>query len=318
METFDTFEFRRPALAREYLSLLSANHGRPLALFAPRQVGKTFFLEHDLAPAAIQAGLLPVYVDFGLLQDDLLGAISRPLEAALSQPHTEKILLMLDEVQTLADTPEGVRLIANLRIVIESRRKDLCAILTGSSQTGLLRLMSTLGTPLVPFAQLIPFPNLDDDFLRALANHFNALLPEMTLEMAGLRAAFGKVGFKPASLKDVVKTMAIHGTTDFSQGFEIFLASDTQVATWMSVLRSLTSFDRGVLITIAQGQPPLNPQTLKALEVIPGAKPTVENVRASISRLKRAGILSIGTGPTIEDHLFADFLAKQHLRDRTT
>jgi len=29
-------------------------------MFAPRRVGKTIFLDHDLAPAALKAGLLPV------------------------------------------------------------------------------------------------------------------------------------------------------------------------------------------------------------------------------------------------------------------
>jgi uncharacterized protein YneF (UPF0154 family) len=176
--------------------------------------------------------------------------------------------------------------------------------------------MSTMGTPLEPFALFIRFPNLGDDYLRALADHFKTVHPRKKLKIAELRAAFGKVGFKPASLKEVVKVMAAHGITDFSQGFEMFLSSDAQVAIWMNLLKLITSFDRGVLITIAQGQPPLNPQTLKALEAIPGSKPSVENVRASIGKLKRAGILSMGSGLTIADTLFADYLAKQVLSDR--
>ena len=50
VKTFDDIEVRRPALAQGYLSLLAAQPGRPLALFALRRVGKTFFLDHDLAP----------------------------------------------------------------------------------------------------------------------------------------------------------------------------------------------------------------------------------------------------------------------------
>lgn len=63
MNTFDDIEIRRPELARSYLSLLRSQPGRPLALFAPRRVGKTFFLDHDLAPIAKKAGLLPIYAD---------------------------------------------------------------------------------------------------------------------------------------------------------------------------------------------------------------------------------------------------------------
>ena len=52
MKTFDELEIRRPALAQSYLHLLEAQPGRPIALFAPRRVGETFFLDHDLMPAA--------------------------------------------------------------------------------------------------------------------------------------------------------------------------------------------------------------------------------------------------------------------------
>ena len=63
MKTFDEIEVRRPGIAQSYLTLLGAQPGRPLALFAPRRVGKTFFLDHDLAPEAKAAQMLPVYAD---------------------------------------------------------------------------------------------------------------------------------------------------------------------------------------------------------------------------------------------------------------
>ena len=59
MRTFDDIEIRRPELAKSYLGLLMAQPGRPIALFAPRRVGKTYFLDGDLTPAAQAMGLLP-------------------------------------------------------------------------------------------------------------------------------------------------------------------------------------------------------------------------------------------------------------------
>lgn len=83
MQTFDDIEIRRPGLARGYLALLRAQPGRPIAMFAPRRVGKTFFLDHDLAPAAREAQLLPVYADLWLQKAAPLDAINHALEEAL-------------------------------------------------------------------------------------------------------------------------------------------------------------------------------------------------------------------------------------------
>lgn len=83
MKTFDDLEVRRPALAQAYLALLAAQPGRPLALFAPRRVGKTFFLDHDLAPQAQEAGMLAVYADLWLHKAAPLEAVNHALEEAL-------------------------------------------------------------------------------------------------------------------------------------------------------------------------------------------------------------------------------------------
>lgn len=83
VKTFDDIEVRRPALAKSYLALIKAQPGRPLAMFAPRRIGKTYFLDHDLAPAARQAKWLPVYADLWLQKTAPLAAINHALEEAL-------------------------------------------------------------------------------------------------------------------------------------------------------------------------------------------------------------------------------------------
>jgi uncharacterized protein len=83
MKTFDDLEVRRPELARSYLELLKAQPGRRIALFAPRRVGKTFFLDQDLTPAARGSGFTPVYADIWLHRTSPLSAINHALEEAL-------------------------------------------------------------------------------------------------------------------------------------------------------------------------------------------------------------------------------------------
>ena len=87
---YDSVEIRRPKLALSYLSLMQAQPGRPLAMFAPRRVGKTYFLDHDLAPAARRQKLLPVYADLWLQKTAPLDAINHALEEALDDATVPK------------------------------------------------------------------------------------------------------------------------------------------------------------------------------------------------------------------------------------
>lgn len=363
MKTFNDIEVRRPHIAQSYLALLGAQPGRPLALFAPRRVGKTFFLDHDLAPEAKRAGILPVYADLWLHKSAPLEALNHALEEALddllvptsnigkvaktpvkkmgvfgasvdlgdepqrralpessalrldalvtrlARQHHGQVLLMLDEVQTLGDASDGVSMIATLRAVLHKRREEACAVFTGSSQEGLARLMNTARAPMYQFAQLIDFPMLGDEFLRLLAKHFNKVHPGKKLELAELRSGFEKIGFKPALMRDVVKAMSAEGITDVKLGIEHYMASDHQVAIWQALLNSVDAFDQGLLVAIANGQPPLSQVTLKGLAAIPGSKATISKVRSSVEKLKRSGLLSkTAFGTTIDDPLFAEFL----------
>lgn len=90
MSTFDDIEIRRPELASSYLSLLKAQPGRPIALFAPRRVGKTYFLDGDLTPAAVDLGYYPVYADLWLNHAAPLDAINQALEEALDDVNVPK------------------------------------------------------------------------------------------------------------------------------------------------------------------------------------------------------------------------------------
>ncbi|MET3106333.1 hypothetical protein AAKU67_000815 [Oxalobacteraceae bacterium GrIS 2.11] len=83
IQTFDDIEVRRPELASSYLQLLKAQPGRPIALFARRRVGKTYFLDNELAPAARSIGMLPVYADVWLHRTAPLSAIVHALEEAM-------------------------------------------------------------------------------------------------------------------------------------------------------------------------------------------------------------------------------------------
>ncbi len=127
-----------------------------------------------------------------------------------------------------------------------------------------------------------------------------------------MRDAFKKIGFKPALMRDLVKAMSAEGVTDVQRGIENYVRSDHQLAIWHALLNSVNAFDRGVLVAVAKGQPPLSQATLKTLEMVPGVKPTISKVRSSLEKLKLSGLLSkTAEGTTIDDPLFAEFLQRR-------
>ena len=369
MKTFDDVEVRRPELARSYLGLIKAQPGRPLAMFAPRRVGKTYFLDHDLAPAARHAKWLPVYADLWLQRSAPLEAINHALEEALDDvtvpgskvgrlaktpvkklgalgatidfgdaparrplpPAPElrldavvvrlaaaadkPILLMLDEIQALGDVAGGEKIIATLRAVLHKRRDILKSVFTGSSQEAMVRMLSTAGSPMYQFAQLLDFPVLGDEFLQRLADHFAAIHPGKLLQLEHLRRVFARIGFKPRLMKDLVKSLSAEGLTDVDAGVKRFLLDDRQVAGWRALLQPHDFFERAVLLAIAHRLPPMGRETLDALAKAQDGRPTVAKVRAAIERLRRAGLVTkAGSGPAaVNDPLFAEYLQGRSL-----
>ena len=363
MQTFDQLEVRRPALARSYLRLLEAQPGRPIALFAPRRVGKTFFLERDLTPVAAAAGYLPVYADLWLQKAAPLDAINHALEEALDDTNVpasavgkaaktpvrklgalgaslelgeeprrralpasaelrldalvarlcteskKRVLLMLDEVQSIGEHPAGTSIVATLRAVLQKRKPGVLAVFTGSSQEALAAMMSASGGPMYQFAQVLDFPSLGDEYLELLGGHFAKVHQGKRLELADLRRVFDFIGHKPDLMKDLVKAMSAEGSTDVQHALRRMVDDDRHVAGWRALLASFTPFERSLLTVVAHGRPPMGKETLAALGETKGFDPTIAKVRAALERLKPAGVLArSGSMHVVEDRLFAEFL----------
>ena len=100
-----------------------------------------------------------------------------------------------------------------------------------------------------------------------------------TLALADLRRTFVRIGFKPRLMRDLVKSISAEGLTDIDAGVSRFLLDERQLAGWQALLQPHDLFERAVLVTIAQGRPPMGRETLAALARLPGPRPTVTKVR---------------------------------------
>lgn len=369
MATFDDITIRRAELADAYLAALKAQPGRPIALFAPRRVGKTHFLDGDLTPAATKAGMLPVYADLWLNRKAPLAAINHALEEAfddatvpnsaagkaakttikkvgilgnsmdfgeapsrrplptdpglrfdslitrLASASEKAIVLMLDEVQSLAQSTDAEDVMGTVRAVLQKHKKLVFAVFTGSSQEELGAMMAVVGAPMYQFAQLQTFPNLGTDYLELLAAHYREVHPSKNLELGALERIFAHLGWKPALMKDLVKAMSADGITDVDQGLKLYLADQRNVAAWQGMFDRLLPLEQAVAVLVAHGIAPMAKTTIDALAKEPGLASTQPKVRSAVDRLRKGQVLAKpehGGSFHLEDQLFADYLAQKY------
>src|ERR1700728_2125852 len=80
--TADPWHFARPELALKYLQTFEIGLISAQALFAPRRMGKSEFLEQDLIPAAQKSGLLTAYLNLWDAREHPRGAVISALARA--------------------------------------------------------------------------------------------------------------------------------------------------------------------------------------------------------------------------------------------
>ena len=78
----DPWHFARPELAQKYLQTFRVGLISAQALFAPRRMGKSEFLEQDLIPAAQKSGLLTAYLNLWDAREHPRGALVSTLARA--------------------------------------------------------------------------------------------------------------------------------------------------------------------------------------------------------------------------------------------
>jgi hypothetical protein len=164
---------------------------------------------------------------------------------------------------------------------------------------------------------MLTFPALGDEYLLQLIEHFARVHRGRKPKLDDMRRLFEQIGFKPALMKDLVKAMSAEGITDTDLALKHFVSDERQLSGWRALLRSFDPLDRRVLLMIAQGHPPMGRETLSLLVRRKEAPATVAKVRASIERLKRAGVLakSSAGATVIEDRLLSNYLAGLRLEE---
>jgi hypothetical protein len=111
MDVAAPWHFPRPALAQQYMKLLTAGPVQTTTIFAPRRAGKTQFIRRDLTPHAQALGFTVAYADLWQTQNPALALLQALEEAAEPKGALDRVLALLKPVKSLkatAKAPGGV------------------------------------------------------------------------------------------------------------------------------------------------------------------------------------------------------------------
>ncbi|MBU2718876.1 hypothetical protein HF563_05710 [Acidithiobacillus ferridurans] len=124
-------------------------------------------------------------------------------------------LLLVDEIQTLADEKRYGALVAALRSALDKHGDQIKAICTGSSSEGLRRMFQMEKAPFFQFSHQIPFPQLGPEFVQHMLRAF-ANATQRQLNEAEAWQAFIDLALVPEHFRLMMANMVQLGSTDIT------------------------------------------------------------------------------------------------------
>ncbi|UEP60206.1 hypothetical protein [Acidithiobacillus ferriphilus] len=128
-------------------------------------------------------------------------------------------LLLVDEIQTLADEKRYGALVAALRSALDKHGDQIKAIFTGSSSEGLRRMFQMEKAPFFQFSHQIPFPQLGPEFVQHMLRAF-ANATQRQLNEAEAWQAFTDLALVPEHFRLMMANMVQSGSTDIAAALE--------------------------------------------------------------------------------------------------
>jgi hypothetical protein len=133
----------------------------------------------------------------------------------MEQLSKHRVLLLLDEVQMLAEDKKNIHFIAAFRTALDLYKENIKVIFTGSSQEGLRKMFSQAKAPFFHFGQNLPFPELDVGFTNHLSNVFHQAT-QRQLDKKTLWNAFIELQKIPQLARNLVEKLALQPNLSIS------------------------------------------------------------------------------------------------------
>ncbi|MFT4929649.1 MAG: hypothetical protein ACI8WB_005784 [Phenylobacterium sp.] len=202
------------------------------------------------------------------------------------------VLLMFDEIQHLATDAKFEELIATLRTFLDSNKKSVKAVFTGSSQHRLNKIFRHQKAAFYRGASLVDFPNMGEGFVHHLVSVFHSITSNQLDEEKG-NAIFEQYHYSPFLLVDLMQTMMREGIDDFDHGLEYYQRTNNPNQQWADLWHSLKLIDQLILTQVIITNQALYHSDTYALL---GDRLGIDDVKrgmvqSAVNRLRDSGIL---------------------------
>jgi hypothetical protein len=224
-------------------------------------------------------------------------------------------LLLVDEIQSLADEKRYGALVAALRSALDKHNDKIKAVFTGSSSDGLQRMFQKERAPLFQFSQQIPFPQMDRGFVQHMLRAFTHAT-QRKLNEEDAWQSFVSLELVPEHFRTMMAAMVQTGSTDIGMALAQVKIAIREPAEFPSRWRSLRPIDQAVLIILATGWRPYTKESrqliAQILEVATDGI-TASTIQKSLKRMSAKGIIaSIGSREyQIEDRAFSAWIREE-------
>ena len=207
--------------------------------------------------------------------------------------HKQPALLLLDEIQELANIPSAAGIVASLRTGLDLNRTTIKTIFTGSSRNGLTSMFDDARAPFFHFSTNIDFPTLDDGFVAHLAAIYKQITKQ-PIDLQQLTAAFNELGRVPMQMRTLIKDVILDPRHDLTQALSDLKASLQNSQGYGATWAGLSVLDRLLLSYLAHGgHEPYSTDTRQAFSQSIGVKDvSTATIQSTIRRLSRQGHLT--------------------------
>lgn len=227
-----------------------------------------------------------------------------------------KILLLMDEVQVLAQNPKNASLIASLRTVLDIHKDNVKAIFTGSSQEGLRRMFSQAKAPFFHFGLNLPFPELDRGFTDHLVDIFKRVT-KRALNTEELWLTFQEMQKIPQLARSLVERLALNPALKLREAKIQLLSEIFENRAFIEIWSQCSALEKLLLAEIIKGDPALfsieaRGQFTKTLGI---TQLSVSSIQSAMRTLQRKNLIgqSERGGYHIDDPNFKTWLLQQSI-----